>query len=154
KYGEIGSSVRAVRVVSPDGTICNRHDVKFDYRHTNLGHDRVLSATFELQEDNPHRVYAEYERIWREKMASQPTLGERSAGCIFRNPVSHSAGKLIDECGCKGQRVGQALVSARHANFIVADNGATAADVLSLIEVVRERVFAQRGIQLELEVEV
>lgn len=154
KYGEIGPRVESVRVMSADGAVRTRRDVRFHYRGTDLGGDRVLGATFQLRGDDPVRTFGEYERIWREKMASQPTLGERSAGCIFRNPPGDSAGKLIDECGLKGERVGGAEVSRRHANFIVARNGATAADVRWLINVVRSRVEARSGISLELEVEV
>ena len=154
KYGEIGARVRSVRVVTPTGEICERSDVRFSYRATTLGEDRVVGATFELVSDDPRRTADAYERIWREKMASQPALGERSAGCIFKNPPEHKAGQLIDQCGLKGTRVGGAEVSHRHANFIVAHAGATARDVFDLITLVQGRVAAQRGVWLETEVEI
>ena len=84
---------------------------------------------------------------------TQP-LSAGTAGCIFRNPRGLSAGALIDRAGLKGHRVGGAFVSEKHANFIIAEKGSTAADVLELINVVRETVLRTHEIYLELEVEV
>ena len=77
-----------------------------------------------------------------------------SAGCIFKNPVGISAGRLIDDLGLKNSAVGGARVSEVHANFIVNDGGATATEVLSLIGKIRERARAERGIELETEVSI
>jgi UDP-N-acetylenolpyruvoylglucosamine reductase len=77
-----------------------------------------------------------------------------SAGCIFKNPKTIPAGKLIDELGLKGTRVGGAMVSDVHGNFIVNDGTATARDVLNLIDRIKEQVRAARGIELETEVEI
>ncbi|MFM2082616.1 MAG: UDP-N-acetylmuramate-alanine ligase and UDP-N-acetylmuramate dehydrogenase [Verrucomicrobiota bacterium] len=77
-----------------------------------------------------------------------------SAGCIFKNPMATPAGKLVDELGLKGLRVGGAVVSAEHGNFIVNDGGATAADVLALIAELKQRVKTVRGIELHTEVEI
>jgi UDP-N-acetylenolpyruvoylglucosamine reductase len=77
-----------------------------------------------------------------------------SAGCIFKNPPSIPAGKLIEELGLKGVRVGGAFVSAEHGNFIVNDGTASARDVLELIEIIRQRARQQRSIDLETEVEI
>jgi len=83
---------------------------------------------------------------------SQPAAP--SAGCIFKNPKTIPAGRLIDELGLKGTRVGGAVVSDVHGNFIVNDGSATARDVLGLIDVIKERARAARGIELETEVEI
>ena len=88
----------------------------------------------------------------RQRWSSQPAAP--SAGCMFRNPPSIPAGKLIDELGLKGMRAGGALVSAEHGNFIVTDGNATARDILELIEIIRQRVRAERGLELETEVEI
>ena len=93
------------------------------------------------------------QKQWIVKKASQP-LGHQSAGCIFKNPRGMSAGMLIEQAGLKNTRIGQAEVSDRHANFIIADPGATSSDVLKLIDVVRERVLERLGIELETEIEV
>jgi UDP-N-acetylenolpyruvoylglucosamine reductase len=83
---------------------------------------------------------------------SQPAAP--SAGCMFKNPGPIPAGKLIDEMGLKGTRIGGAVVSTEHGNFIVNDGTATARDVLELVELIRQRVRAERGIELETEVEI
>lgn len=88
----------------------------------------------------------------RKRWQSQPAAP--SAGCMFKNPASIPAGKLIDELGLKGTRVGGAVVSTEHGNFIVNDRAASARDVLGLIEIIRQRARAERGIELETEVEV
>jgi len=91
------------------------------------------------------------------KKAAQP-LAEKSAGCAFRNPLAQgrrvSAGRLIDEAGCKGMRVGGASVSTRHANFIVTDRSACARDVVTLMERVQRRVLERTGVALEREIVV
>jgi UDP-N-acetylenolpyruvoylglucosamine reductase len=86
----------------------------------------------------------------RKRHETQPR--EPSAGCVFKNPPGGSAGRLIDECGLKGERVGDAEISPVHANFIVNRGAATGADVLELVRRVRARVRAARGIELEPEV--
>jgi UDP-N-acetylenolpyruvoylglucosamine reductase len=88
----------------------------------------------------------------RQRWKTQPAAP--SAGCMFKNPPSIPAGRLIDELGLKGARAGGALVSAEHGNFIVNDGSATARDILELIEIIRQRVRAERGIELETEVEI
>ena len=77
-----------------------------------------------------------------------------SAGCIFKNPITIPAGKLIDELGLKGARVGGAFVSAEHGNFIVTEASATAQDVLALIDLLKRKVRTERGLDLETEVEI
>jgi len=114
--------------------------------HVALG--AVLRGCPAPQEEIQRRMAAFGERR-REIQPPQP-----SAGCVFKNPPGLPAGKLIDELGLKGTRVGGAVVSPVHANFIVNDGGATARDILALIELIRERVRAARGIELDMEVEV
>ena len=86
-----------------------------------------------------------------ERRRDQPER-EPSAGCVFKNPPGESAGKLIDVTGLKGDSVGGAIVSPVHGNFIINQGGATAADVLRLIDHLRQRVLAEHGVELELEV--
>ena len=84
------------------------------------------------------------QKQWIVKKASQP-MGHQSAGCVFKNPRGQSAGELIDDAGLKGTRIGGAVVSDRHANFIVAEPECTAQDVLRLIELVRGQVRDRMG---------
>jgi UDP-N-acetylmuramate dehydrogenase len=81
-------------------------------------------------------------------------MAHENTGCIFKNPRGMSAGMLIDQCGLKGERVGAVEVSQRHANFFVAQQGATAKDVLQLMDVVRTRVAERMGVELETEIEI
>ena len=93
------------------------------------------------------------QKHWIVKKASQP-MGHQSAGCVFKNPRGASAGELIDDAGLKGTRIGGAVVSDRHANFIIAEPECTAQDVLRLIELVRSQVRDRIDVELEMELEI
>jgi UDP-N-acetylmuramate dehydrogenase len=129
-------------------------DLNFAYRRlTGLPEGAViLKADFALISRPAGEISARLAEI-RAGREGQPR-GGRSAGCVFKNPPSLSAGRLIDECGLKGLRVGGARVSEAHANFILAENGAAASDILTLIDRVREGVLARHGLALELELKV
>jgi len=157
-YGtEIGDLVRAVTVYRGSAQrqeVLQTGNLRFVYRRSSFApHDVILSAALEL----PERPYAEIvERIKecnQKRRASQP-INEKSAGCIFKNPPGHSTGKLIDELGMKGTRVGGAVVSELHANYIVNRYQATASDIFKLMNLMRERVLGAYGIELEEEVVV
>jgi len=154
-FGDIGNAVESVEVMSADGEVFTRYrgDLAFAYRWTNITAPFILGAEFRLSEDDPHRILKQVKQIWIYKKNTQP-LGSRNAGCIFKNPRGLSAGALIDRAGLKGKRVGGAHVSLKHANFILADNGTRASDVLKLINVIRETVYKKNEVYLELEIEV
>jgi UDP-N-acetylmuramate dehydrogenase len=154
-FGDVGSVIETVHVMNEDGEVFARHreDLTFDYRSTNISAKFILGAEFELVEDDPQAILRTVKQIWIHKKNSQP-LSAGTAGCIFKNPRGLSAGALIDRAGLKGRAVGGAHVSEKHANFIIAETGASAADVLELINVVRETVLRTHEIYLELEVEV
>lgn len=152
--GDISQCVETVEVIDASGRrLLNREQVGFSYRHTDLQECVVTSATFQLRQEDAKQVYARFMEYWRTKKDAQP-LAEHSAGCVFTNPPGDSAGRLIDRAGLKGARCGGARVSERHANFIVADEGATAADVVKLIERIRDTVRAEFGTELELEIDI
>ena len=154
-FGDIGNAIESVEVMSADGEVFTRYrgDLAFAYRWTNITAPFILAAEFRLSEDDPHRILKQVKQIWIYKKNTQP-LGSRNAGCIFKNPRGLSAGALIDRAGLKGKRVGGAHVSLKHANFILADNGTRASDVLKLINVIRETVYKKNEVYLELEIEV
>jgi UDP-N-acetylmuramate dehydrogenase len=129
-------------------------DCAFAYRESRFKHgpEVVISATLALGSDNPAAIAARVAANQVQRVATQP-LAEQNAGSVFRNPPGDHAGRLIDAAGLKGLRVGGASVSERHANFIVADRGATATDVRALGERVREAVHTRFGIGLEYEIE-
>jgi UDP-N-acetylenolpyruvoylglucosamine reductase len=86
------------------------------------------------------------------RWSTQPKIS--SAGCMFKNPANIPAGRLVDELGLKGTRVGGAEISGVHGNFMVNNGQATARDVLELIEIVRRRAREERGIELQIEVKI
>jgi UDP-N-acetylmuramate dehydrogenase len=162
--GAHGSDVQAVLaealVVTADGSeaTLGPSELSMTYRETRLKHapqgrpEVVLAATFELRAEDPAAIAARLDEIRRWRAANQP-LGQRSAGSVFRNPDGDSAGRLIDELGLKGLREGDAMVSPKHANFIVNTGTARAADVRRLGDRVREVVLRERGLDLAYEVQ-
>ena len=153
--GDIGQWTTQATLMTNTGEICQRtrEELVFAYRESSLDELVILGAQFQLEQENPDELTKRMQKQWIVKKAAQP-LDHQSAGCIFKNPRGMSAGMLIDQVGLKGTRVGGAEVSDRHANFIVAHDGATSEDVLKLIEQVRERVLDKLGIELELEIQV
>ena len=155
KYGDFGQNVKSVTVMDANGNVFERtrDDLVFEYRRSNIVAPYILSATFELTPDDPDDCTKRTKEIWMYKNNTQP-LSSKSAGCMFKNPIGadKSAGGLIDAAGCKGMRVGNAEVSEKHANFIVAHPGCTAADIANLADVVRGRVQSKTGVLLHSEV--
>ena len=158
-YGqEIGTVVETVRVAR-DGRVVGipGAEVKWNYRHTSFQDgELLLGATLLLHPDDPKEITSRMEKAKDQRMATQPH-GARSAGCFFKNaPASPiGTGKMIDDLGMKGKRRGGAVVSPKHANFIVTEGeDAKAADALALAEEIRGRVKQEHGIDLEYEVEL
>ena len=155
-YGmQIGTYVREVelyRAASGEVETVTGNDIRFDYRHTSFDPDDVmLRVKLELP-SKPFKEILAGIRVCNEKRRASQPLNQKSAGCIFKNPQGGSAGKMIDELKLKGHRVGDAMVSDRHANFFVNAGHASCSDMLKLIDDVRERVRGAYGIGLENEV--
>jgi len=155
-YGtQIGPHVREVelyRAATGEIETLRGADIRFDYRHTSFGpNDVMLNVKLELP-SKPYKEILAAIRVCNEKRRASQPLNQRSAGCIFKNPPGGSAGRMIDELGLKGFRLGGAMVSDRHANFFVNAGDATCADMLGLIGAVRERVRDAYGVELETEV--
>ena len=112
----------------------------------------VLEATFALQPSGREALQARIQEITASRKATQPSGA--TCGSVFKNPPGDHAGRLVDAAGLKGTRVGQATISAVHANFIVNEGGARAQDILTLIHMARERVLEEFGVELELEIQV
>jgi UDP-N-acetylmuramate dehydrogenase len=125
-------------------------DLALGYRTSALrGGEVVVDAEFAVTPDDPGACHARIDDVVRWRREHQP--GGANGGSVFRNPPGDSAGRLIEVSGCKGLRVGGAVVSDKHANFFQAEPGATADDLYRLIELVRARVVAATGIALETE---
>ena len=150
--------VLEVESISADGVkkqVLDSAALGFGYRRcAGLEHGAVaLSALFQVRPASPKKVKAEVDRLLGQRQASQP-LDAPSCGSVFRNPPGDYAGRLIEQAGLSGERLGGAEISRRHANFIVNQGGATADDVLGLIKRVRESVLKMSGIELETEVRI
>jgi UDP-N-acetylmuramate dehydrogenase len=155
-YGtQIGSYVREVelyRASSGEIETLRGNDIRFDYRHTSFApNDVMLRVKLELP-SKPFKEILAGIRVCNEKRRASQPLNQKSAGCIFKNPPGGSAGRMIDELKLKGHRVGDAMVSDRHANFFINVGTASCADMLRLIDDVRERVRGAYGIVLDNEV--
>ena len=156
-YGyEIKDVVQSAVIMSPDGKL-ERFDagaLGFGYRRSRIKPaDIVLNATVRLFKDDKEAVAGRVQRFLAEKRESQP-IAERSAGCVFKNPEGVSAGKLIEEAGCKGMKIGGIEVSNVHANFFLNRGNGTAADYLSLMHEVSLTVGKKCGVSLEPEIRV
>lgn len=136
------------------GTL-SREDMQMGYRTTRPLREGgvVLSARFALEKGDPEAILARMKELNARRRDKQP-LNLPSAGSVFKRPEGHFAGALIEQSGLKGRRVGGAMVSEKHAGFIVNAGGATASDVLALIGVIQDEVQARFGVKLETEVRV
>jgi UDP-N-acetylmuramate dehydrogenase len=156
-HGDIGQTVECVKVMDAQGQTFHRErdDLAFGYRTSNISARFILEAELRLISDAPKAIEARMKKIWIARKNTQP-INAASAGCVFKNPRGLSAGLLIDQAGLKGASVGGALVSRKHANYIVIRDkaAARAADVLELIELVRRTVKERFDVFLELEVQV
>lgn len=155
---EVAAILDSADVLLADGTESHlpAAELRLTYRDSRLKHggeiaDVVLSATFRLAPASADEIRLRLDDIRRWRQAHQP-LGIPSAGSFFRNPTGDSAGRLIDAAGLKGRRLGGAVVSEKHANFIVNDQKGSAADVRHLGDFVRDEVERRHGIRLESEV--
>ena len=156
RYGAIGDQVEEIEALDLGGkpVSVSAQQAGFAYRKSDLSGLVVTSCRLRATPDSPESVADRTREVVREKRAGQP-LKAASAGCVFRNPPDGApAGKLIDELGLKGRRVGGAAISDVHANYIVNDGEARCGDVLELIDAVREAVSRERGVHLDLEIEI
>ena len=147
--------VESVRFMDRTGNILEkpRAEVPVEYRACPLFAENIaLAAVFKGVPSSRAEIEAKLNEFNRLRWEVQPA--KPSAGCTFKNPAAIPAGKLIDELGLKGTRVGGAVVSPEHGNFLVNDGGATAKDVLALIDILKAKAKAERGIELHTEVEI
>jgi UDP-N-acetylmuramate--alanine ligase len=152
---EAFDQVESMRYADQEGNILEKtpRDLEVRYRSVPiLRSNYALSAVFRGEPCTPDEVARRTREYAAKRRASQPAGA--SAGCIFRNPPDGKAGQLIDESGLKDAHVGAARVSGVHANFIVNEGGATASEVLALVEKVRAEVLKRRGVRLETEVQI
>ena len=152
--GEMADCVTEVQVVK-NGEIVRlaKKECGFMYRNSKLRQAIVLEGVFELPKGDPAEISKRRKELLLKRNEVQP-VDIPNAGCVFKNPKDNYAAKLIDECGLKGKSSGGAMVSPKHANFIVNFDNATSDDVIELIRLVRKTVKEKMGIDLELEVKL
>jgi len=163
--GAIQDVLHSIEYLSPDGLLqtAGKSDFRYAYRNFGVAGTNgseavtipvIVEALFELTPGNPEEIDTQTGIALDRGAATQPS-GKGGAGCFFKNPSSRDpAGKLIDLAGLKGQRIGGACVSEKHANYIVNSGTATAEDVLALCRMIQDRVFQKFQIQLEPEVRI
>ena len=153
--GDIGQWTARAVVMTRSGEIIEREreELDFGYRQSSLDELVILSADFKLEREDPEVLTKRMQQQWIVKKAGLP-LAHQATGYIFKNPRGMSAAMLIEQAGMKAASTGKVLVSDRHANYLVAEEGAKAAEVLKLIEDIRESVAERLGIELELELEI
>lgn len=146
----------SVEVMDIEGRIkrFKAEEINFGYRSTSISQNElILGAEIKLKKDEKEEVSAKIDDFLEKKREKQP-LREPSAGCVFKNPAGLSAGKLIDEAGCKGIKIGDVEVSSIHANFFINKGRANASDFIRLMEEVAHRVKERFGVVLEPEIKI
>jgi len=154
--GETWPLVIAVETMNHKGEIKQRDAAEFQYGYrfvNGLNNEWFVSATLRLQKNKTHNNMLDIKQLLAKRAASQPT-GVASCGSVFKNPETGFAAQLIENCNLKGKRIGGAVVSEKHANFIVNDKNASAADIENLIVFVQQTVKREHGIDLQTEVKI
>ncbi|MBS6348370.1 MAG: UDP-N-acetylmuramate dehydrogenase [Oscillospiraceae bacterium] len=155
--GEMVQVVKEVAAAGRNGGVetVPAEQCGFSYRRSAFsdGERVILGAKFQLEPDDPAAIRSRMDDLARRRKEKQP-LEYPSAGSMFKRPAGHFAAALIEQCGLKGLTVGGAQVSEKHAGFVINRGGATCADVLALVDQVKERVLQQTGVELEMEVRV
>lgn len=155
RLGEMKDAVKAVRIVSPSGTLKDvpASAIPFSYRRARVPRGIVAGVWLQLTPGVKDKIQAIVKDYLRYRKDTQP-LTMPNAGCAFKNPKPDAAGQLIEAAGLKGFRIGDAQVSEKHANFIVNRGDASADDVVKLIAQVRRMVKEKAGVKLELELKI
>ena len=155
KYGVISDTISSLTTMTFDGSIIKhmRGDVEFEYRGCNLSKQIVIEVEFHLNESKIEVALEKMDEIYTEKQETQP-LGTLNAGSVFKNTPQYKAAELIDKANLKGLKVGGAIVSEKHANFIVNTGNATSTDILELIKIIKKTIKQKYNVSLEEEIHI
>lgn len=153
RFGEMFDGLHTIEIVTPEGVRqVSPDDLNWGYRNSGIPRNHIISRVrLRLQQSTPEAVQSKMEQADSARK-SQPKM--KTPGCAFKNPAGVSAGLLIDQAGLKGQQIGQARIAPEHGNFIVNLGGATAADVLGLLRLVKDHLDPDLEKPLELEYEI
>jgi UDP-N-acetylmuramate dehydrogenase len=152
---EIGDYISTAKVLRNDEEF-NLIELEFGYRKSSLSDEIVIDIEFEFKEKDKKDIEDKIVEIMEFRRRKHPFISEEigTCGSVFKNPEGHSAGELIEKAGCKGMSIGGVKVSEKHCNFFLTTPGATSEDFIDLIRRVRDKVKANSGVDLELEVKV
>ncbi|NQV19532.1 MAG: UDP-N-acetylmuramate dehydrogenase [Armatimonadetes bacterium] len=150
----ISEYLKWIEVLNKKGEIeiIPKDKIEFSYRKSSIK-DYILKAAFKFERKLEEEIDSQIKKFKKIRKDSQP-INFPNLGCVFKNPKGESAGKLIDECGLKGEKIGDAEISEKHANFIINKGNASFEDVTNLIKLIQRKVYAKTGIELELEITV
>lgn len=155
--GEMKQITAWVRLLDPEGNLVTRTcgEMDYGYRHSivSSGEYIVLETVLKLREEDPEQIRRTVEKLTRRREEKQP-LEYPSCGSTFKRPEGHFAGMLITDAGLKGFRLGGAEVSEKHAGFVINRDGASAQEILSLIDHIKKTVYEHSGVKLECEVKI
>jgi UDP-N-acetylmuramate dehydrogenase len=133
--------------------IYKKDEIDFSYRRSSLLDSVILEASFKLSDGDIEKLSESKKTLLEQRKVNQP-VNYPSAGCIFRNPINHHAGVLIQEAGLKGMKIGGAEVSNLHGNFIINTDNAKAKDVIELINLIKDRIKIKNNIDLDVEIKL
>ena len=146
--------IETVNKITGEVKIIPAENCELKYRESKIDNNLIItSVILKGEKGDSKKIQETMDNILKEKDAVQPTY-TKTAGSTFKNPVGHSAWKLIKEAGCQGMKLGDAIISPMHANFIINEGNATSADIEDLAEKVRYKVYEKFGIMLEYEVKI
>ena len=151
----LGNLVESVKVMDYNGKVksLGKDKLKFNYRKSNLAKYIILSAHLKLKKESKEKI-SQKMKCYLDRRCLTQELSYFSAGCIFKNPLPHAAGKLIESCGLKGRSFRGAQISCRHANFIINKGKARAVDVLKLMDDIQREVMRKFRIELKPEIKI
>lgn len=153
--GEMKDVVRSVKVLMSDGSFreYTNEEMQFGYRRSRIAEEKsiVLEAVLELKKGDPAHIQARMDELKEQRLAKQP-LQYASAGSTFKRPEGYFAGKLIQDAGLRGFRIGDAQVSEKHCGFVINRGNASSSEIAELIREVQKKVYEAFGVQLETEV--
>ncbi|OGS45875.1 MAG: UDP-N-acetylenolpyruvoylglucosamine reductase [Elusimicrobia bacterium RIFOXYD2_FULL_34_15] len=156
KDGNMASIIKTVTLMDEYGElkVYNKNSLKFSYRSSSISKNSiVISTDFMLKKMDKSNIIKKLDILKRNRAQTQP-IGNKNAGCVFKNPAGDYASRLIDKAGLKGVSVGGAVVSTKHANYINNIGNASAGDVLKLIKKIQNKVKEKFNKKLELEIKV
>jgi len=153
---QFGDRVVDIQIITPEGSleIRDKAQLNFTYRHFEIEQGTmIINARLKIDRESEDVVARRISDILKKRKQNQP-LDYPSAGSVFKNPQDEYAGRLIENAGLKGKKIGGAMISEKHANFIVNTGGAKAKDILDLIDLTQTEVKKQTGVELEPEIKV